>query len=292
MKIKKPFESTIDVIKKTGEVVDTPQTLSPSYRLAVFDQEFLLSDELRPMRLEMELLKAEMALTDMGIMSTIVVFGGTRIPEQEKADRKLKKAEDRASKAPEDKEAARRVAIAKRIVAKAKYYDEARKFGRIVSESDLHKGGEYVIVTGGGPGIMEAANRGADDEKALNIGLNIMLPMEQVPNKYITPELCFQFHYFAIRKMHFLIRARALVAFPGGFGTLDELFETLTLVQTKKVAPLPILLFGRSFWEKIVNFEALVDEGTIAPNDLDLFKFVETAEEAWRAILEFYGETG
>ena len=268
---------------------DTPQTRSPSYRLAYADSEFMLRDELRPIRLQLELMKPELLQQEHGIHSTIVVFGSTRIPEPDAATRLLRQAEDELETRPSDPLLQRKVRIARSVLSKIHYYDEARELGRLVTIESGRKGNvEMVVITGGGPGIMEAANRGAQDADGKSIGLNIVLPREQCPNPYVTPELTFHFHYFAIRKMHFLMRARALVAFPGGFGTFDELFETLTLIQTKKVKPVPVLLFGREYWQKIINFEAMVDEGTIDPEDLDLFRFVETAREAWDAIRQFY----
>lgn len=264
---------------------ETAQTRSPSYLLAYADNDFLLRDELRPVRLQLEVLKPELLQQENGIKSTIVIFGSTRIPDEKTAGKRLQQAEVLAAEKPDDALLARRVDIAARILAKSHYYDEARELGHLITAGS--KQCELVVITGGGPGIMEAANRGAHDVDGKSIGLNIVLPMEQSPNPYITPELCFQFHYFAVRKMHFLMRARALVAFPGGFGTLDELFETLTLIQTKKVKPVPILLFGREYWERIINFEALVDEGTIDAHDLDLFQYVETAKQAWDVIQAF-----
>lgn len=262
---------------------------SPSYIRAYEDLEFLKRKDLRPVRLQLELLKPELILTEQGIHSTIVVFGGTRILEPAEAGARVEAAREKVAARPGDAAAARDLAVAMRVQAKGKYYDEAREFGRIVTGSCQTEGRlEYVIVTGGGPGVMEAANRGAYDVDGKSVGMNITLPLEQAPNPYITPELCFQFHYFAIRKMHFLLRAKALVAFPGGFGTFDELFETLTLVQTLKVERLPVLLFGKEFWEGAVNFEYLAQEGVIDFDDLGLFSFVETAEEAWRRIMDFY----
>ncbi len=268
---------------------ETAQTRSPSYLLAYADNDFLLRDELRPVRLQLEVLKPELLQQENGIQSTIVIFGSTRIPDKKTAARRLQQAETRAAANPADKLLARKVDIAGRILAKAHYYDEACELGRMITLGSPQC--EMVVITGGGPGIMEAANRGAHDAGGKSIGLNIVLPMEQSPNPYITPELCFQFHYFAVRKMHFLMRARALVAFPGGFGTLDELFETLTLIQTRKVKPVPVLLFGRDYWERIIDFEALVDEGTISQHDLDLFQYVETAQQAWEVIQAFLSET-
>jgi uncharacterized protein (TIGR00730 family) len=272
---------------------EAPQTLSPSYRLAYTDKDFLLRDELRPVRLQLELLKPELLQQDYGIQSTIVIFGSTRIPDAKKALQRLQKAERRAAACPSDPALSDEVEIARRVLAKARYYDEARELGRIIT-ADTQQAGRrsLVVVTGGGPGLMEAANRGAHDAGGKSMGLNIVLPMEQCPNPYVTPELNFQFHYFAVRKMHFLMRARALVAFPGGFGTLDELFETLTLIQTKKIKPVPVLLFGRKYWQKIINFEALAQEGTIAAEDLKLFEYVETAQEAWSIIQTFSSHCG
>ncbi len=260
-----------------------------AYVKAYEDIEFLNRNELRPVRLQLELLKPELVQQEQGVHSTIVVFGGTRIGPADEMTEKVKSLDRQTKRRPRDRELAKELAIAKRQLAKSKYYDEARRFGAIVSSTcQLDGECDYVIVTGGGPGIMEAANRGAFDVGAKSIGLNITLPMEQEPNPYITPELCFQFRYFAIRKMHFLLRAKALVAFPGGYGTLDELFEALTLVQTRKMPPLPIVLFGREFWDRVINFRFLVDEGVIAPADAELVHFVESAEEAWQFIQEFH----
>jgi len=261
---------------------------SEAYKVAYKDLDFLGSEYARPVRLQLELLKTEIGMRRHHIHSTIVAFGGTRIIEPAKAQRKLKALETRFRSKPNDRELRKKIKIAKSIVKKSKYYDEAREFGRMASsESQKEESREYVIVTGGGPGIMEAANRGAFDVGANSIGLNITLPMEQEPNAYITPELCFQFHYFAIRKMHFLLRAKALVAFPGGFGTLDELFEALTLLQTKKLKPLPVILFGRKFWKDLIDFQYLVDEGTINQKDIDLFVYADTAVDAWNYIKNF-----
>jgi uncharacterized protein (TIGR00730 family) len=258
-----------DVVNAQREP-DTPQTRSPSYRLAYADQAFLLRDELRPVRLQLELLKPELALAEHRIDSTIVVFGSKRVP------------------APEASAPARRPGS---VLDPHRTYEAARAFARLVSRAGQAHGPErrLVVVTGGGPGVMEAANRGAHDVGADSIGLNIVLPEEQVPNPYITPELCFQFHYFAIRKLHFMLRACALVCFPGGFGTLNELFEALTLIQTGKAEPMPILLFDEAYWRRIVNFDAMVEEGVISPKDRDLVRYVESAEAAWRAICAHYG---
>jgi uncharacterized protein (TIGR00730 family) len=241
---------------------DTAQTRAPSYRLAFADPDFLTRDELRPVRLQLELLKAEMAIAERGITSTIVLFGGARIPDPAAAE---------GARAP--------------AMALARYYDEAREFARLCSVRAVASSNrEGVICTGGGPGVMEAGNRGAAEAGGVSISLNVVLPHEQAPNRYATPDLSFNFHYFAIRKMHFLMRARAIAVFPGGFGTLDELFETLTLVQTRRMAPLPILLFGTAFWNSVINWRALVEAGTISPADIDLVTPVETAAEAMAAL--------
>jgi len=261
---------------------------SPSYIKAYEDVDFLNRNELRPVRLLLELLKPEMLQNEHQIKSTIVVFGSARLKEPGEARAELAAAEARASAAPADLSARRDLEEARRVHALSRYYAEAREFGRIVSSSQAKGHREYVIVTGGGPGIMEAANRGAHEANAISMGLNITLPAEQQPNQYITPDLCFQFRYFAIRKMHFMLRARALVAFPGGYGTFDELFETLTLVQTGKVAPLPVILFGREFWEKAVGWEYLVRSGVISGEDIHLFRYAETAPEAWDLITRFH----
>ena len=263
---------------------------SPSTLRAHEDLAWLARPELRGSRLELELERAEAILAGAGVVGTIVVFGGTRVVERPDALRRLADAEAGAAAAPDDAEAARAVDRARRVLAKSRYYDEAREFGRIVSSTCQKEGlCDFVVVTGGGPGVMEAANRGAFDVGAKSAGFNIVLPHEQFPNPYITPGLCIYFHYFATRKMHFLIRARALVAFPGGYGTLDELFETLTLIQTRKMPPVPIVLFGREFWERAINLPYLVEEGTIAPEDLDLVSYAETPAEAWETIARFHG---
>lgn len=257
------FPDAHEDIETTRATPETEQTRAPAYKLAFADADFLCRDELRPVRLQLELLKPELLMSEYGIESTIVMFGGARIPE------------------PAKKGSARTETLA----GLSRYYDEARKFARIMTERSLAtEGHENVIVTGGGPGVMEAGNRGAADAGGVSIGLNIVLPHEQAPNGYITPDLCFNFHYFGIRKMHFLMRANAIVTFPGGFGTLDELFESLTLIQTGRMKQVPILLFGEDFWRRIVNWDALADAGTIAEEDLALFRFVETAEEAVAAI--------
>lgn len=263
---------------------------SSSYIPADRDIEFLQRDELRPLRLGLELLKPELIQEEQGIRSTIVVFGSARLREPSEARQALEQAKAELLAFPQDRTLQQRVALAERRVALAHYYDIAREFGRLVSSTCQVDGQcDYVVVTGGGPGIMEAANRGAADVGAKSMGLNITLPHEQYPNSYITPELCFQFRYFALRKMHFLLRAKALVVFPGGFGTLDELFETLTLLQTGKTRNITIVLMGRTFWEQLINWPLLVDEGLIAADDLSLFHFAETAQQAWDLISRNHG---
>jgi len=277
-----PFSSAHEEAVAARPTADTPQCRSASYQLAFQDPDFLLRDELRPVRLQLEVLKPELILQEQHIESTVVVFGSARIPDPETAESQLVSAQAEYANNSDDSLLGKKVEMARKALENSRYYDEARKLGHLVS---INTGKDkLMVVTGGGPGIMEAANRGAHEAGIPSIGMNITLPHEQAPNSYITPDLNFQFHYFAIRKMHLLMRAKSLVAFPGGFGTLDELFETLTLIQTHKVQPIPVLLFGQAFWERIINFDALVDEGTISPDDLDLFVYVETAEEAWELI--------
>jgi uncharacterized protein (TIGR00730 family) len=268
---------------------------SPSYKLAEQDVDLLARPELRPVRLQLELLKPEMALREQDVRSTIVVFGGTQVVERREARRRLRQIKQQATDDPDNPAAQRLVARAERILQKARYYDEAREFARIVSSAGQHNGPrDYVVTTGGGPGIMEAANRGAFDVGAKSAGLNITLPQEQLPNPYITPELCFQFHYFALRKMHFLLRAVALVIFPGGFGTLDELFDALTLRQTRRMQAIPIILYGRDYWSSVIDFQFLADEGVIEDAHLELLSYAETPQEAWQIIERFHpiGERG
>ena len=263
---------------------------SPSYRRADHDPDFLSRDDLRAVRLQLELLKPELVQQDEGIRSTVVVFGSARLAEPAQARERLQAAEAALASRPGDEACRRAVEAARRQVEFARYYDEARTFGQIVSGAcQLDGQCEFVVMTGGGPGIMEAANRGAADVGAKSIGMNITLPHEQEPNPFITPSLCFQFRYFALRKMHFLLRARALVAFPGGFGTLDELFETLTLLQTGKVHGLTVVLVGRSFWDRVIDWPFLAECGLIAPEDLRLFHYAETAQEAWDLIANEQG---
>jgi uncharacterized protein (TIGR00730 family) len=283
------FPSAEEDVGAAALVPETPQTRSPAHRLAFADPEFLLRDELRPVRLQLEFLKPELLQQAYGITATVVIFGSTRIPDAATAAQRLAHAEACLGQEPTHSALLRAVDIARRVVAKAHYYDGARKLAHLITtESRQADGSRLVVITGGGPGIMEAANRGASDAAGPSIGLHIVLPHEQAPNPYITPELSFQFHYFALRKMHFLLRAKALVTFPGGFGTLDELFETLTLLQTHKVKPVPVLLFGEAYWSRLIRFDVLVEEGTIDQEDLGLFQYVETAEQAWAAIKAFY----
>lgn len=258
---------------------DSPQTTSKAYKLAFQDTDFLLREDLRPVRFQLELLKPELLLDEAGIESTFVFYGSARIPEPADAQMRVDAAQTQAQRI-----------VAENLAKKARYYEEAHRLAQIAGRYpiDDRGGRNFVVCSGGGPSIMEAANRGAHEVGAPTIGLNIVLPHEQAPNPYVTPELSFQFHYFALRKMHFLLRARALAVFPGGFGTFDEFFELLTLVQTGKMKPIPILLFGKEFWTRVVNFDALAEEGVISPGDLDLITWVETAEEGWRAVCRFY----
>ncbi|MFT5241192.1 MAG: hypothetical protein ACI9OU_000877 [Candidatus Promineifilaceae bacterium] len=262
---------------------------SPSYEKAYLDLDFLQRSEMRAVRLHLELAKAELAQKEQGIESTIVVFGSARTKSPDLAEDALRAAEELVERDPGNLDALAELELAKRDTRMSVYYDAARTFGKIVSSAcQVGEKCEFLIVTGGGPGIMEAGNRGAFDVGAKSMGLNISLPFEQHPNPYISPELCFNFHYFAIRKMHFLIRAKALVAFPGGFGTLDELFNTLTLMQTGKMQRVPIVLYGRPFWDKLINFESMVEAGTISPRDLHLFKYADDPQEAWDIIKDFH----
>lgn len=266
---------------------------SPAYREADSDIDFLGTGDARGPRLGLDYLKAELLLQRHGVTDAIVVWGSTRIAEPRAAQQRLAQAEAEAAARPGDPEAARRVRVALRIAEKARFYDIARAFGSIVGAAEELSGGRRLaIVTGGGPGIMEAANRGAFDAGAKTVGLNIALPREQFPNPYITPELCFRFHYFAMRKLHFVLRARALVAFPGGYGTLDEVFETLTLSQTRVLKPLPIVLVGEAYWRRVFDPDFLVEEGVIAPEDRALFWYAETAQEIWDGILRWWEKAG
>ena len=273
------FHKAKDDAKFAKQATTTPQTASAAYKLAFQDNDFLLREDLRPVRFQLELLKPELLLDEAKIESMLVIYGSARIPEPAEADALEAAATDDVQRN-----------IARRLKAKAKYYEEARKLARLASQVPPDENGcrHFVVCSGGGPSIMEAANRGADDVGKESVGLNIVLPHEQAPNRFVTPSLSFQFHYFALRKMHFLLRARAVCVFPGGFGTFDEMFELLTLIQTGKIKPIPIVLFGKEFWERVVNFEALVEEGVVSARDLGLFKFVETAEEAWQIVQDFY----
>lgn len=267
-------EEAQEALPAEAELYAGPES---AYRLAFTDTAFLLREELRPVRMQLELLKPELVQAEQGIRSTIVIFGSARILPREQAQAQLAAAAD---------EPARK--RAENALQMSHFYEEARRFSALVAQRSRELATPIYVVTGGGPGIMEAGNRGSFEVGGKSIGLNIVLPHEQAPNPYITPELCFQFHYFALRKMHFLMRSIALVCFPGGFGTLDELFETMTLVQTGKSRKRPILLFGRAFWEKLINFQHLVDTGMISPGDLELFHYVETAEEAWALLAQHY----
>jgi uncharacterized protein (TIGR00730 family) len=262
---------------------------SSSYLMAEVDIEFLGRGEQRPVRMQLELQKVETLLRENDINSTVVVFGGTQIVPKVEAEARLANAKRHRSQNPDNPRSARSVERAESVLAKSRYYDDAREFSKLVSSTCQTDGKcEYVIATGGGPGIMEAANRGAYEVGAKSIGFNIELPHEQEPNPYITPQLCFQFSYFALRKFHFVLRAAALVVFPGGFGTLDELFNTLTLRQTGRMQEIPIILYGRDYWTRIVDFQALADEGVVADEHLDLIYFAETPKEAWNIIAEFH----
>ncbi|MGB3418558.1 MAG: LOG family protein [Mesorhizobium sp.] len=267
-----PLPHSDEDLERVKSVPDTPQTRAPTYRLAWNDEDFMTRRELRPVRLQLELLKPEMTLAERGIRSTVILFGGARIPEP-----------------GGDAWAAKNETQKKNLEKNSKYYDEAREFARLCSQQSASSYfREFVVVTGGGPGVMEAGNRGADDVGAPSIGLNIVLPHEQAPNPYVTPELCFNFHYFAIRKMHFVMRAKAVAVFPGGFGTMDEFFETLTLIQTGRMERVPVILFGKAFWRRALDLDFLAEQGTITPGDQDIIDYVETAGEAWEIIRRFY----
>jgi hypothetical protein len=266
---------------------------SPTYRQADRDPDFLQLDETRGIRLQIDYLKAELLLAEYGVEHTIVVFGGTRIRETTGARRVAQALASRLATEPDNAALKRRLAVAERILGKSHYYEIARELGRIVGTCGSGPDDPRImLVTGGGPGVMEAANRGAHDVGAKSIGLNITLPREQYPNPYVTPDLCFRFHYFSTRKLHFLLRAKALVAFPGGYGTLDEVFETLTLVQSRTIKPVPVVLVGQKFWRRIVDVDFMVDEGVIEAEDRDLFVYAETAQEAWESILAWHAANG
>jgi len=272
-----------DAANHAAHLKDNPQMQSSAYRLAYHDFDFMIRDELRPVRLQLELLKPELTLIEHGIEATVVIFGSARTVDAETAQNLLRVAEQTLDENPNDAETQRAFHCAKKAVEKSHYYEQARQLASLITESNS-KQHPLVVITGGGGGIMEGANRGAFEAGGKSMGFNIVLPIEQIPNRYITPELCFQFHYFAIRKMHLLMRAKALVAFPGGFGTLDELFEALTLIQTKKMRRIPIILFGKNYWQRVINFDVLVEEGAISLDDLALIQYAETAEEAWALI--------
>lgn len=267
--------------ESAAQSLQTAQTSHPAYKLAFQDMDFLLREDLRPTRFQLELLKTSLIMEEAHIGSTFVFYGSARIPEPAKADALLELATDEKSRR-----------IAESLKAKSRYYEMARELAQLASNfpRDLQGQRHFVVCSGGGPSIMEAANRGAQDVHAESIGLNIVLPHEQAPNPYVTPSLSVQFHYFALRKMHFLLKARAVAAFPGGFGTFDELFELLTLIQTGKIKPIPVLLYGREFWERVVNFEALVEEGVVSERDLGIFHYVDTPAEGWAMVQRFYDE--
>lgn len=274
----------LDRAARTRTIVE-----SPSYRLAYEDADLLAQGELRPLRLQLELLKPERILHEQGVHSTVVVFGSARVTDEDAARIRLAGLQQRATAAPADGHLAQQLALAHRRVEQAQYYEEARRFSSLISARFQQQARrDFVVVTGGGPGIMEAANRGAHDVGARSIGLNITLPHEQEPNSYISPALAFRFQYFALRKMHFLLHARGLVVFPGGYGTLDELFEVLTLIQTGKMAPIPVVLVGRAFWSRIIDFDYLVEEGYVTPLDIGLFTLADTAAKAVAALERFY----
>jgi uncharacterized protein (TIGR00730 family) len=267
-----PLSHSDEDLERAKAVPDTPQTRASTYRLAWNDEDFLTRREMRAVRLQLELMKPELILAEKGIRSTVILFGGARLPEP-----------------GGPAWAAKNEVQEKNLIANSRYYDEARKFARLCSEhSATSYYREFVVVTGGGPGVMEAGNRGAADVGAPSIGLNIVLPHEQAPNLYVTPELCFNFHYFAIRKMHFIMRAKAVAVFPGGFGTMDEFFETLTLIQTGRMERVPIILFGTEFWKNAIDLDYLAEQGTISPGDQNIIDYADTAEAAWDVIRKFY----
>jgi uncharacterized protein (TIGR00730 family) len=276
---KRVFQPAREEAETAAQMTLAPQTSDPAYRLAFQDMDFLLREDLRPVRFQLELLKPELLLDQAKIASTFVFYGSARIPAPERADALIAAASTDSQKL-----------TAERLKANSHYYNVSRQLARLASRVEPDDDGQrhFVVCSGGGPSIMEAANLGAQDEGAESIGLNIVLPHEQMPNPYVTPSLSFQFHYFALRKMHFLLRARAVAVFPGGFGTFDEAFELLTLIQTGKVKPIPIVFFGRAFWERVINFDALAEEGVISPDDLKLFSYCETAEEAWDLVCRHY----
>lgn len=284
----KPAEEDPEAPRRLKKILS-----SPSYRQADQDVEFLNRDDLRSFRLQVDFLKTEKLLQENQIKHSIVVFGGTRIKEAGEAKRKVEALRAVSADKPENQTLKKKLEIAERIYAKSEYYNVAREFGRLVGEAGSQAPDcRCVIMTGGGPGLMEAANRGAFDAGAKTVGLNINLPHEQFPNPYITPDLCFRFHYFAMRKLHFLLRARALVVFPGGYGTFDELFETLTLMQTRKINQVPVILVGQDYWQQAFNVDFLVDEGVIDAEDRELFWYAESAAEIWQGIVDWYKVNG
>jgi hypothetical protein len=280
---KRVFHPAREEAETAASATQSAQTMDAAYQLAFQDMDFLLREDLRPVRFQLELLKPELLLDEAGIASTFVFYGSARIPEPARADALIAAASTDSQRR-----------TAERLKANSKYYEESRRLARLASRVDTDADGRrhFVVCSGGGPSIMEAANRGAEDEGKESIGLNIVLPHEQLPNPYVTPRLSFQFHYFALRKMHFLLRARAVAVFPGGFGTFDEAFELLTLIQTGKVKAMPILFFGREFWERVIDFDALAEEGVISPDDLKLFTYCESAEEAWDCVCRHYAGQG
>ncbi len=262
----------------------------PSYRLAYLDEDFIRSEDLRPLRLQLELLKPQKMMEAFGIKSTVVVFGGTQVAPRAEGEQLLAEAVAAVAQAPDCPVAQRLLIRAKRVLYKSRYYEECREFTKLVTNYNKQfRDGEFIVNTGGGPGIMEAGNRGAYEAGGKSMALNITLPFEQTPNSYVTPGLCFQFNYFAIRKMHFLLRAKALICFPGGFGTLDELFTTLTLRQTGRMQAIPIILYSKEYWNKVINFEYLADEGVISDKHLELFQYTESPAETWQVIKDYHG---
>lgn len=283
-------------IKSVTEDPDAPRRVQaimahPNYSEGDADTTFLSHPTTRGVRLQVDYLKTELELVQQGVEHTIVVFGSTRIREPVTAQLEVEALQNRLKQQPDDIELQRQLKVAERLLAKSHYYKAARELGRLIAGS-FPDSCRIILMTGGGPGVMEAANRGAFDMGEKSIGLNITLPHEQYPNPYVTPGLCFSFHYFAMRKLHFLQRARALIAFPGGFGTLDELFETLTLIQTRKMNAVPVVLVGKSYWQSLINFDFMMDEGVIEPEDRALFSYAETAREAWQAVLDWHQENG
>jgi uncharacterized protein (TIGR00730 family) len=283
----KPAEEDADAPARVQRLLE-----SPTYRQADRDVDFLNLDATRGVRLQIDYLKAELGLEERRVEHTIVVFGSTRIREPAAARRRLDTLRAELAKSPRDAELERRVRVAERLLDKAHYYDVARDLGRLIGDCGANGDCRVLLMTGGGPGIMEAANRGAFDVGAPSAGLNISLPHEQFPNPYITPDLCFRFHYFAMRKLHFLLRARALVAFPGGYGTLDEVFETLTLVQSRTIKAVPVVLVGEKYWRRLVDIDFLVDEGVIDVEDRELFWYAESAEDVWRTVVAWNERNG